>query len=601
MKRILSILLACSLALSLAACGAPAPKTTPTPTPTAAAGRFTPGTYEGSAEGNNGPIVLNVTVDENAITAIDVVSHVETEGICNLAFERVPAAILADQSLAVDTVAGATMSSKGIIAAVTAALESSGADLTDLLTAKAGSEKKGEEIAKTADVVIIGGGGAGLAAAASAAENGASVIVLEKMPSLGGNTVISGGGYNAVDPKRQKPLGIEDSLENHFNQTMKGGDNKANPDLVHVLVDNAYPTLEWLESKGMQFKDTVQTITGGLFDRGHTCVEPLGTGYINALSADATKNGAEIIMEAKATELITDGGRVTGVKAECVNGDTLTLTANKGVIIASGGFGANVELREKVNTMWPSLGANIPTTNSPAITGDGLFLAESVGANLINLEDIQLLPLGDPNNGSLKGKIGKIPSDFIFVNKEGKRFVAEDARRDVMSKGLLEQTDAYMYIIDDGDSYPTADTNTNFDVTVGDMVAQGTVFMADTVEDLAKQIGIDPATLAATLEEYNKCVDAKEDKVTGKKTFTNKIDKAPYYACPRVPTVHHTMGGIEINVNTEVLDKNGAAIPGLYAAGEVTGGIHGTNRLGGNAIADAMVFGRIAGKTVAGK
>ena len=198
----------------------------------------------------------------------------------------------------------------------------------------------------------------------------------------------------------------------------------------------------------------------------------------------------------------------------------------------------------------------------------------------------------------LKGKIGKVPSDFIFVNKEGKRFVAEDARRDVMSKALIEQPDSYMYIIDDGDSYPTLDTKTNFNVTVGEMVEQGTVFAADTIEELADKIGVDAATLQATIDTYNASVDSKNDEF-GKVTFTNKIDKAPFYACPRVPTVHHTMGGLAIDTDTHVLNTEGEIIPGLFAAGEVTGGVHGTNRLGGNAIADIMTFGRIAGRNAA--
>lgn len=530
--------------------------------------------------------MLKVTVDENNITDIEIVEHAETAGISDIAFERIPGRVLESQSLAVDAVATATNSSKGILEAVQNALESSGADVSALLVPPEKTGEEGGVVEKTADVVIIGGGGAGLAAAASAAESGASVILIEKMPVLGGNTAISGGGYNAADPERQKSRPMDeaslskvkallekeskdefekdlqqtvsqeleahlagadgetlfDSPSFHMLQTYNGGDYKGKPEMIRTLCENALDSLHWLEGKGMEFTDKVQTITGGLYDRGHTAVEPLGTGYINGLAADAQKNGAEIILEARGTELVMEDGRVIGVKAECANGDTLLLNAGKGVIIASGGFAANVELRQEVNTLWPTLDENIPSTNSPAITGDGIHMAQAAGASLINMEDIQLLPLGDPATGSLKGKIGAVPSDFIFVNLEGKRFVAEDERRDVMSRALLEQTNAYMYIIDDGDSYPSLDSNTNFDVTIGDMVKQGTVFAGETIEDLAKQIGIDPAALQETIDAYNARVDAQKDEVFGKKTSTNKIDKAPYYACPRVPTVHHTMG-----------------------------------------------------------
>lgn len=595
MSKFLRKLTALVLVASLVGCSS-------TTKPKTEVGSLKAGTYTTTAKGHNNDMKFEVVISETGITEVKILEHAETEGIADLPLERLPQQIVDGQTIAVDTIAGATYTSKAIIEGVEKALVEAGADVEAFKVKKEEAKKEGQHIEKEADVIIIGGGGAGLAAAASATQNGASVILIEKMPKLGGNTILAGGGYNAVDPKRQEPLGIEDSLELHYNQTLEAGDNKGNPELVKTLVDGAYPGIEWLESMGMKFQDEVILITGSLHKRTHSSEQALGTDYIKVLETEVNKNGGEILLETAAEELILEDGVVTGVKAVAENGDTLTLNAKNGVILASGGFGANVEMREEanaINNAWPSLDEQIKTTNHPGATGEVITMAEKIGANVINLEDIQLLPLGDPVNGSLKGKLGKSPVDYIHVNKEGKRFVSEDARRDVLSYALIEQTDKTMFIIDDADTYPSLDTDTNFAVSVRDLVDTGKAFAADTIEELAEMIDVDPATLRKTIDDYNAMVDAGVDHEFGKKQFGNKIDKAPYYACPRVPTVHHTMGGVEINTNTEVINKDGNVIPGLYAAGEVTGGIHGTNRVGGNAFADIIVFGKIAGEQAA--
>lgn len=226
-------------------------------------------------------------------------------------------------------------------------------------------------------------------------------------------------------------------------------------------------------------------------------------------------------------------------------------------------------------------------------------MAQAVGANLIGMGQIQLLPMGDPETGSLSGNIEQAVENRIFVNKEGKRFVDEGARRDVMTKALLEQEDQMMWVILDSKNYPTGDTKNNFNETIDELVAAGRAYKADTLEDLAKQIGVDPNNLIEAVNKFNEAVETGGPDEFGRTLFQWKIDTAPFYAGARVPTVHHTMGGVEINENAQVLDVNGNVIPGLYAAGEVTGGIHGSNRLGGNALADITVFGRIAGANAA--
>lgn len=556
--------------------------------------------YVGEGRGCYGPIKVGVTLEGNNIKDIKIIEHNESPGVGAVAAELIAEDILRYQSIAVDAIAGCTKSSNGVVTAVKEALKKTDIDITPYLKRpdKSIVQVRGR-IEKNADVVVIGAGGAGLAATVSAHQNGAKVLVLEKMPMVGGNTIISGAAYNAVDPKRQSAQGIEDSIEKHYIQTYEGGDRLAKPELVRTLVENAYPALEWLEGLGMKFKDEIFTVLGALWPRSHKPEKPLGTGYIDTYMDYINKhsNDIEIMLNTRATELIVENGRVVGVEAE--NGpNTVIVRADKGVIIATGGFSANVQARNYYNNIWPDL-TNLKTTNRPGITGDGIWMAEKIGANLIGMEQIQLLPMGEPETGSLSGNIEQGVENRIFVNKDGNRFVDEGARRDVMTKALFEQKDSFMWVIVDKHSYPTGDTTNNFNETIDQLVEEGRAFKADTLEDLARQIDVDPENLIKSVEIFNMAVEKKIDDPFGRTLFEHKIDTPPFYACPRVPTVHHTMGGIEINTKAQVLDKEGNIIPGLYAAGEVTGGIHGSNRLGGNAVPDTVVFGRIAGESAA--
>lgn len=635
-RKILSLVIVGLMIAGLAACGTKTP-TTPTETPT-----FKAGTYDGEADGFHGKIKVKVTVTATEITDIKV-EHTETEGLGDKAVEKIVEMVKANTSLKVDAVTGATYSSKGILEAITAALKAAGADVEKLKAKEIASGETKGDVEKTADVIIIGGGGAGLAAAVSAHQNGAKVIVVEKMSRLGGNTMISGSAYNAADPNRQSAITMtapekqtveniiagtyEDALVKTWQETLKkewteylasgkttlfdspslhklqtylGGDKKGTPELIDVFADNAFPAVEWLESLGMEFKDYVFTVLGGLWNRAHKPVKPLGTGFMETYENYLEKNKAdiEVILDTTAKEFIVKDGAVVGVVAEGKNGK-VTLNATKGVVLATGGFGANVEMRNEYNTeLWPDL-TNVKTTNHTGATGDGIVMSKAVNAKLVGMQYIQLLPMGDPVTGSLSGNIEQGVQNRIFVNKEGIRFVDEGARRDTMTKALMEQTDSYMWVILDKNSYPTGDTKNNFNESIDDLVAAGRAFKADTLEDLAKQIGVDPVAFVKSVETFNKAVDGTVKDEFGRTLFDKKIDTAPFYAGARVPTVHHTMGGVSINADAQVIDANGNVIKGLYAAGEVTGGIHGTNRLGGNALADINVFGKIAGKNAA--
>lgn len=629
MKKIFSASFAIlAAALILIGCGSNAKKMS-----------YTAGTYTATAQGMNGEVTVSVTFDNSSIKKITIDKHQETVGISDAAIKQIPEQIIKMQSLAVDTVSGASVTSKAILSAVSSAVEQAGGDVDTLKMSKM-QAKAGKTVQKNADVIVVGGGGAGLSAAIAACQNNAKVILIEKTALLGGNTIRAGGPYNAVDPERQanvqpaseaamkslerllkvspkndlhkkyqdqlqkeldaykaqKPNHLFDCLALHILQTYDGGDYAGKIEFIEKMCSESLNAAEWLESNGLVWRDTIVTVPGGLWPRAHVPQNAAGSDYINTNKKLAEKMGVEIILNCKGESLIKKDGRITGVKAVQSNGTQVILNAKKAVVLASGGFAASKEMRKKYNSL---LNENLGTTNNPANTGDGITMAEKVNANLIGMEYIQCLPLGNPETGGLNGWIGGIGVEYYYqVNKSGKRFMAEDGRRDVMTKALLEQPGSFSYVI--ADSHVTFKDGKNlWGDDVEKLVADKKIFRADTIEDLAKQIGIDPAVLKQTNDAFNKAVEAGKDNEFGRSLFGQKMDKAPFYASPRMPTVHHTMGGIEINLDTQVLDKNGNVIPGLYAAGEVTGGIHGKNRLGGNALVDIHVFGRIAGTNAA--
>lgn len=599
-KKLLGMFLALGMLASIAACGQPnaaQPSTTaPSPTASAATALYTAGTYEAEAKGNNGPVKVSVTVTGDAITEVKVLEHAETAGIADAPIERIPAAIVDGQTLAVDTVSGATNTSKAILDAAEECLTKAGADIA-ALKVKAGGTQTGEQIEKTADVVVIGGGGAGLVAAITATENNASVIVLEKTAVLGGNTLVCGGIYNCPDPELQEPEGIEDSPEFFAQQTWESGDKVANKELVDLMCFNAYDGYQWLKGIGVEFEDHVTQGAGSLYRRTHGSTQPQGTGFITAYEKTLAKTDlCEILMETPATEIIMENGKAVGVLASDSKGNQFTIHANKAVILATGGFAGNVELRQKYcqGDKWPDLGPSVKTTYMAGVTGDGIIMAEKIGAGFVDMDQIQLLHLGNPKTGATKGVMpvkGRNADEVIFVNQEGNRFVREDGRRDVMCQAIIAQTDGLMYIIHDSTKI---DLN---DPVLAGYLESGDTIMGETLEELAEKIGVPAENLIASVEGYNACVDAGKDEETGRELLVAKIGQGPFFACPRVPSAHHTMGGVRIDTECHVLDADGKIIEGLLAAGEVTGGIHGGNRVGGNAVVDTVVFGRIAGET----
>lgn len=600
---------------------------------------YTEGTYTATAQGNNGPVTVSVTFSADAITDVTVVEHSETAGLSDRPIAEIPAAIVENQSLAVDTVSGATNSSNAILTAVADCVAQAGGDM-EALKAVAVEKAPVEDVEATYDVVVLGGGGAGLTASITAAQNGAKVILVEKAGSLGGNTLIAGQGFNACDPERQANTEMSEALlgqlksyldldpadfgafaevletvkgqindyiasgsttlfdspELHMLHTYMGGKRTGldgtviEPDLelARTFATNALDALEWAESIGAQWNDTTSTILGAMWPRSHG----LANGNVITILTDAAKaNGVEIVTDTRANELIVENGKVVGVKATTSEGANVTLHANSGVVLATGGFSANAPMVVEYNNYWPGLSDTMPSTNAPTITGDGIVMAKAVGADLVGMGFAQLMPSSHPVDGSLFSGIWGSAETQVFVNKEGKRYVNEYAERDVLSKAALAQTDGIFYIICDNKIAKNAD--------VAGMEAKGNVVVADTLEELAEKLGIPADTFVETIERYNSFVDAQKDDDFGKPLFGEKIDEAPFVATPRSPSLHHTMGGVKIDTNTHVISTEGNVIDGLYAAGEVTGGLHAGNRLGGNAMTDFLVFGRIAGENAA--
>lgn len=557
--------------------------------------------------GGVGAVTVTVTLaDDGSIAAVSVDECKDTPGICELPCETIPAQMVELNSINVDTVAGATMTSNAILNGVKTALENGGVDVTALMEKKEVVVEKAEDETLEADVVVIGAGGAGLAAAITAEQNGANVIVVEKMPKVGGNTILAGGAVNAVEDRSEFAIKQNDSVYWHYYQTLSGGDYQGDPELIMTLVENAWDGIQWTKELGMEWlgEEAVFTVSGGLWERAWKPAMPAATGFFDTYTKYIDKTDKiNLMLNTKAEEILVDeDGAACGIVATGETGNTITINA-KSVVVATGGFAKNVQMRQTYDTIWGVLDETVMSTNHEGATGDGVKMMQKLGVDFIQMGNIQLLPLGDPQTGSLSGNIEHGVDSRIFVNKSGLRYGDEGGRRDDMTVDLFAQEDAYMWIVMDSDTYPTGDEVNNFGETANQLVEAGRAVKADTIEELAEKMGVPAENLAATIAEYNRhCtggdLEGQADEF-GRTLFGAPIDNGPFYAGPRVPTVHHTMGGCRIDSECHVYNENGEIIKGLYAAGEVTGGIHGANRLGGNALADTVVFGRIAGESAA--
>ena len=525
-------------------------------------------TYEGTGLGyDKDGIVLDVEITNNKIVDVKVKRAKESE-FATPAIQKIAKKVIATQSLDVDGVSGASLTSEGTKEAIEEAVKKSGVTLT----AVTGQNTKAVELPKEADVVVIGAGGAGLTSAIAAHEKGVKVILIEKTELLGGNTNYATAGLNAAGTKIQEKLGIKDSPELFYEDTMKGGKNKNNKELVRVLVNN----LSELTSTGGQSVKRTHRPTGG---------SAVGPNIVAALSKTAESEKIDIRKGTKAIGLVKAKNKIVGVKVREVDGKEYTIKA-KAVIVATGGFGANAKMVEKYNPKLKGFGS----TNNPAIVGDGIIMVEKVGGALVDMSEIQTHPTVVHNKTNMITEAVR-GEGAILVNRDGKRFIDELETRDVVSKAILNQKGKLAFLI--------FDEGIRTKLKAADGYVKKGFAVEGTLEEIAAKIGTDAKTLEATLNKYNEAVKNKVDSEFNKKTLPKELTGTKYYVIEVSPAVHHTMGGVRINTNAEVLGKNGRPIKGLYAAGEVTGGIHGANRIGGNAVADITIFGKIAGENAA--
>lgn len=427
------------------------------------------------------------------------------------------------------------------------------------------------------DVLIAGAGAAGLSAAVTAAEQGASVLIAEKMPMIGGDTLISGGKYNAVDPKRQKPQGIEDSVEYFTEQILASGAGRNSRKIAETLARESTVTLEWLEELGLQFMPTVSEVFGSGFPRSHTPVLPRGTGYIRVLSEAALRQKVRILTNSPVLSFITDStGRAVGAKIQTKQ-SVVNVEARMGVVVASGGFGASQHMREVYT---PEV-AELPFDSHPGATGELLIAAERVGAKLVNMEFAECVP-GAAAEFSYQIRLDYVPSRVIIINSKGQRFVDETAGRRAIAEAVLkEMKEGPCFSIASDETLSQFDHITQKNIYRG--LFAGQAWKAMTAKDLGEKLGISGRVLA---EEIHRAADERG------------LSKPPYWATRLFLRVHHTLGGVDIDCNARVLGIDGEPIPGLYAAGAVTGSVHGAERMGGNGLPSACAFGRIAGANV---
>lgn len=439
----------------------------------------------------------------------------------------------------------------------------------------------------TSDAVVVGSGGAGLSAAITLHDLGKSVVVFEKMPFIGGNTLRAEGGINAAETQQQKDAGIPDTISQFYEDTMKGGHEKNDPALVHTLTEHAKDSVKWLTELGADLS-VVGRAGGAKYNRAHrpTGGGAVGPEIIKTLVKAAKTRNIPIERNTKVVELLRDkDGAVAGVKIKTKDGQIHTVHS-KTIILAAGGFGANNTM---VAQYQPKL-KGYSTTNQPGATGDGIDLATKVGAALVDMQYIQAHPTATPDGSLISESVRG--DGAILVNAEGKRFTNELLTRDVVSANELKQPGKFSWIIWDDQTRSKAKL-------MDDYIKLGVTVTGKNISELAKAMNVPAKNLESTIKRYAEMQKNGKDEDFGRPNMPESLTHSPYWAVKVQPAVHHTMGGLKINSKAQVLDSQGKVIPGLFAAGEVTGGVHGANRLGGNAQADIVTFGRIAGQSAA--
>ena len=554
----------------------------------------------GQGMGKHGNFDVEVSMKDGAIDRITVLDSRETPGMGDVAMNKLTKAIIDNQTLAVDTISGATLSSMAFLTAVGSALDTLGESSEDWKNRDQVAWQSDVEVPDQTDVVVIGAGGAGFAAAITAANEGKSVVLLDKMGVYGGDTALSGGEMAVPGNWIQVTQGVEDSPDNLIEDMLVGGDNKGDPELVAIIANGALDSANWLTYEGgVSWKHDLMQFGGHNIKRSIIPITHSGSEMTTKLTNRVnTIDEIVLVDNLKATELVQDdSGAITGVKVENqVTGEEKTISCNA-VVLATGGFGSNIEMRVQYN---PDMDDKILSTDSVAAQGDGIVMAQAVGADTIDMEYIQTYPVCDPETGALLyvGDV-RLENYGILVNKEGERFVQELDRRDVISNGIKSQTDGVAYLLFDQKAADETGLVEQHADEYENSESRGVIVKADTLEEVANTQGVDPDALQATVDQWNEYCANGEDPDFNYSAEMNTIDEGPYYLMACKLAVHYTMGGLHITPEAEVLSVDEEVIPGLYAAGEVAGHKMGTNRLGSCSMSDIYTFGRIAGKNAA--
>lgn len=624
-KNVLASLLLAG-AMFLTACGGSASSTS-------AAGGVS-GSFTGTAKGM-GEVSVTLTLTDNVITDCTAKGDEETPGIGSVVIEQFPGEVVEGNTINLDSISGATITSNAFVEAAKAALTEAGLNPDDYM-AKADKTANGETVSYDADVVVIGAGGAGMTAAMTAADAGQKVVILESQAMVGGNSARATGGMNAAKTVYQdenefdqaagvektlataaekyadnetitalaktvseqwaayqaNPTGYFDSVELMELDTMVGGKGINDPELVKTLCEGTADAIDWLDENGITLHN-VSSFGGASVKRIHRPVNEegkvvsVGAYMIPLLQENCEKRGIDIVLNTTVDTILTDAnGAAVGVSGTDKDGNTVVVNA-KSVILATGGFGANLDMVTKYK---PEL-AGFMTTNAAGAQGQGIEMATAIGAGTVDMDQIQIHPTVEANTAALITE-GLRGDGAILVNANGERFIDEVGTRDVVSAAEIAQPGSYSWLIVDQAMVDASSVIQGY-------IKKGYTKTGATYEELAKELDVDPAAFANTMETWNSYVEAKNDPDFGRTSFANPLNNGPYYAIKVTAGVHHTMGGVTINSATEVLKEDGTVIPGLFAAGEVTGGVHGANRLGGTAVADFVVFGRIAGESAA--
>lgn len=546
------------------------------------------GSFQGKAKGHNGDVVIDVDIENSKIKNVSLKESVETEDVGAIAINKLIEKVNSSD-FNLDIVTGATYSSEAFISAFADALKKAGLNYKNYLKKDVQITKRDEKKEMDVDVVVVGSGGAGLISAIKAKENGKKVVVLEKLPIIGGNTLISGAEYAAPQNWLQDKENIKDSVELFEKDVEKAGGNK---ELIKVLATNALDGAKWLrDDVGVEWMDHLMFFGGHSVKRSLIPKGQSGKELINKLSDKCSKLGIDILTETNCYELIFEDNKVKGVKANIKTGQ-LTVNA-KSVILATGGFGANKKMLYENDK---EIDDKILSTNQPGSTGDGIIMAQKIGADVVDMDKIQLYPICDVQTGKLLYTADtRLTSGAILVNKQGNRFVEELDTRRKISMAIKEQQDSTAYQIWDEDSMQKSKVLQDHKIEYDNLIENKKMIKANSIEEIADFFDLDKENLKKTIEKFNKDSENGKDTLFNLRRLGFKIEKAPFYCLKAVPAVHHTMGGLKINKEAKVLNTKAQEIDGLFAAGEVTGGIHGNNRLGSVSIADITVFGIIAG------